>query len=132
MRVCPGRTLLVYSKSAACFWHFDSMSSGSSVPPHAWAIATKLAPLLVSAALPAGSTIEVAARSTPRQANGFDCGVYVLAIAEWLCTRVVSDGDGGEGEGAAADLSTVDALSPAAITAKRAAIAAMIHSLAGR
>jgi hypothetical protein len=128
-----GRTLLVYSKSAGHFWYFDSMCNSSSVPAHAQAIATKLAPVVSDGSGSSSSSVDVRVRSTPRQANGFDCGMYVLAIAEWLCasTDVAVTGGGRESEGTAAliELSTVDALTPAAITAKRAAISAVIRSL---
>ena len=104
------------------------MSGSSAVPAHARAIATKLAPLVSTAS---GESIGVAARSTPRQANGFDCGGYVLAIAEWLCTNVSGAPDGSETTAAATDLTTLDTLAPPAISAKRAAIGAIIRSLAG-
>ena len=115
------RTLLVYCKSAACFWYFDSLSSRSAVPAHARAIATKLSPLV---SVGSSGTIEVAVRNTPRQANGYDCGVYVLAIAEWLCSNVAG------ATAAAADLDTIESLAPSAISAKRTAISAIIRSLA--
>lgn len=115
------RTLLVYCKSAACFWYFDSLSSRSAVPAHARAIATKLTPLV---SVGSSGTIEVAVRNTPRQANGYDCGVYVLAIAEWLCSNVAG------ATAAAADLDTIESLAPSAISAKRTAISAIIRSLA--
>ncbi len=122
------RTLLVYCKSAACFWYFDSMSGSSAVPAHARAIATKLAPLVSTGS---GGAIDVTARSTPRQTNGFDCGVYVLAIAEWLCSNVAGAVGGSESAAATTDLNALDLLAPPAISAKRTAIGAIIRSLAG-
>ncbi len=104
------------------------MSGSSAVPAHARAIATKLAPLVSTGS---GERIDVAARSTPRQANGFDCGVYVLAIAEWLCTNVSGPRGANETNAATTDLTTLDTLAPPAISAKRAAIDAIIRSLAG-
>ena len=106
------------------------MSSTAAVPAHAQTIATKLAPV-VSASGTGG--IEVSARSTPRQTNGFDCGVYVLAIAEWLCLHVVgtAGSHGSETDAAATDLAKVDSLTPSAISAKRMAISAIVRSLAG-
>jgi sentrin-specific protease 8 len=122
------RTLLVYCKSAACFWYFDSLSSRSAVPAHARAIATKLTPLV---SVGSSGTIEVAVRNTPRQANGYDCGVYVLAIAEWLCSNVAGATAGvDKTTAAAADLDTIESLAPSAISAKRTAISAIIRSLA--
>lgn len=121
------RTLLVYCKSAACFWYFDSLSSRSAAPAHARAIATKLTPLV---SVGSSGAIEVAVRNTPRQANGYDCGVYVLAIAEWLCSNVAGATAGDKTTAAAADLDTIESLAPSAISAKRTAISAIIRSLA--
>ena len=118
----------MYSKSAGRFWYFDSMSSSAAVPAHAQAIATKLAPVVSASGT---SSIEVSTRSTPRQTNGYDCGVYCLAIAEWLCLHVASAAGGGETTAAATDLTKVDSLTPSAISAKRMAISAIVRSLAG-
>jgi hypothetical protein len=104
------------------------MSGSSAVPAHARAIATKLAPLVSTGS---GGAIDVTARSTPRQTNGFDCGVYVLAIAEWLCSTVAGAVGGSESAAATTDLNALDLLAPPAISAKRTAIGAIIRSLAG-
>ena len=104
------------------------MSGSSAVPAHARAIATKLAPLVSPGS---SGAIDVAVRSTPRQANGFDCGVYVLAIAEWLCSNVAGAAGGSETAAATTDLNTLDCLAPPAISAKRTAIGAIVRSLAG-
>lgn len=127
VRIPLDRTLLVYCKSAACFWYFDSLSSTSAVPAHARATATKLSPLVSAGS---SGTIEVTVRKTPRQANGFDCGVHVLAIAEWLCSNVAGATAGDKTTPATTDLNTIESLTPSAISAKRTAISAIIRSLA--
>ena len=90
----------------------------SSVPAHAQEIIAKLAPVL--------RTSTVAVRNTPRQANGFDCGIHVLAIAEWICANELGCDDT---DTALTDLSFSPAFSPAAVSAKRAAISAVVTSL---
>lgn len=98
------------------------------VPAHAQEIIAKLASVL--------GTSSVAVRNTPRQVDGFDCGVYVLAIAEWICANelgpvaaaAAAGMAGGDGT-ALTDLCAVDAFSPAAVSAKRAAIYAVVTSL---
>jgi Ulp1 family protease len=71
-------------------------------------------------------TQEVVARTTPQQTNGYDCGVYVTCIAEWICTRGVA---GAELAGPGAEAQMMRDLTPAAIVSKRAEIRDIILQL---
>eukprot|EP00051_Salpingoeca_urceolata_P029938 m.491493 g.491493 ORF g.491493 m.491493 type:complete len:316 (+) comp30124_c0_seq1:62-1009(+) len=78
-RVCP-------SDPGGCrFLHFDSATGGGtgSVSTKARKVAAALAPLLVPTKCFQGPTFLNA--QTPQQRNGFDCGAYVLCVAEHVC-----------------------------------------------
>eukprot|EP00955_Chlamydomonas_euryale_P111693 366083-Chlamydomonas_euryale.AAC.19 len=74
-------TLLLYSRSASSFRHYDSQSNRSSR-----AAATKLY-RAVHKALAAGRDCPlVHVEEMPQQQNGYDCGVYVLMVTDSLCS----------------------------------------------
>ncbi|KAJ4460797.1 putative Peptidase C48; SUMO/Sentrin/Ubl1 [Paratrimastix pyriformis] len=66
--------------SAGSFWHLDS--SGQANVDVAQRLAAKIAPFLGLSACPAVHPMACA-----QQRNGFDCGVFVCAWAEWLAAR---------------------------------------------
>uniref|UniRef100_A0A0E0F1C4 Ubiquitin-like protease family profile domain-containing protein n=1 Tax=Oryza meridionalis TaxID=40149 RepID=A0A0E0F1C4_9ORYZ len=67
------------SGSSSRFVHHDSLGTRNLVP------AQRLAAMLRQA-LPGGDTIPpLVNASTPRQSNSYDCGIYVMAIAEIIC-----------------------------------------------
>ncbi|GJP35329.1 hypothetical protein CLOM_g19832 [Closterium sp. NIES-68] len=72
-------SLLLFVRSRRLFLHFDS--AGSHNLEAAKGLAEKLQALLGVSVTP--DTFQSA--STPQQLNGYDCGVYVLAIAKALC-----------------------------------------------
>eukprot|EP00962_Isochrysis_galbana_P019688 scaffold5731_cov119-Isochrysis_galbana.AAC.6 len=87
--------------AAECaFEHYDSAGGANAEQAHA--VARALAPLLVCAPLPAGRSpaapsLSAAAADVvlhqmrgPQQANGHDCGVYTVAVAELLCALSVA------------------------------------------
>ena len=49
-----------------------------------------------------GIVVQAYASQYPSQGNGYDCGVYVVAMAEFLAARIATDGGGGGGEGGGA------------------------------
>ena len=86
-------------------------------PPEAPQAAAQLhvLPLLLG---PRPGTLPLVNMECPQQANGFDCGVYVLAFAEILA--LAPPGDIGKAPSAALK-EALHALRPEGITAKRAA-----------
>lgn len=107
-------SLLVFRRgssegSPSRFEHYDSCEPANA--QRARAAAEALAPLLGDGA----QLAKLVSVDTPQQANGFDCGVYVLAIAELLC------GASADSSAAAVEaaLAAVRELTPADVTAKR-------------
>lgn len=92
------------------FEHYDSCDNANG--PQALAIARAMAPLLMERV----GHLQLMRMTTPRQANGHDCGAYLLAIAELLCT---ARSGGGEPPVGGALSEAMRALTPQAITAKR-------------
>ncbi|KAK7912366.1 hypothetical protein WMY93_012577 [Mugilogobius chulae] len=83
-----GRThwsLLVYHRGSNHFAHYDSQNGSNSL--HARRIANKL-----EAFLGAGRKAAFAEEQCPSQQNSYDCGMYVMCIAEVLCERVRAEG----------------------------------------
>jgi sentrin-specific protease 8 len=101
--------------------HYDSCNNANAANARALMAAT--APLL----FPAGSQpprMQLARMTTPQQANGFDCGVYALAISEIVCA-------GPTHRGAAppeAVTAAVRSLTPEAVAGKRAEWLALLRS----
>ena len=95
------------------FEHYDSCDQANA--PNARAVMAALAQLLF------GDTkiakLQLVRMSTPQQANGFDCGVYALAIAEILSAAPAEGG----APPAESVTEAVRALTPEAVTAKRKA-----------
>lgn len=79
-------SLLAYWAPQQAFLHFDSMAGSNR---------GAAAAVVAAAAVPGARLREVA--SAPQQANGYDCGLYVLALARLLCQRYAA------AEAAAAD-----------------------------
>jgi sentrin-specific protease 8 len=71
-------SLLIYKKSSNTFYYYDSMNNYNLKV----AIAIKTA---IEGIFPAGSKLVQIA--TPEQSNGYDCGIYVLAITRILAQR---------------------------------------------
>ncbi|KAL1511584.1 hypothetical protein AB1Y20_006378 [Prymnesium parvum] len=78
-------SLLVFRRGDAGapprFEHYDSCKGANS--SQARAVAQCFATLLEPNT--AGATTQLVSMRTPQQVNGYDCGVYVLCIAEVLC-----------------------------------------------
>ena len=77
------------------FRFYDSGRREGSLSEAARAVARKLAPHMKGGA--AGGL--AVARDAPTQGNGYDCGVYVIAMAEYLAARLATGGRGGADEG---------------------------------
>ncbi|KAK7912364.1 hypothetical protein WMY93_012575 [Mugilogobius chulae] len=78
-------SLLVYHRGSNHFAHYDSQNGSNSL--HARRIANKL-----EAFLGAGRKAAFAEEQCPSQQNSYDCGMYVMCIAEVLCERVRAEG----------------------------------------
>lgn len=108
-------SLLVYRRRDGepdRFEHYDSCECGANAE-HARAAARVFEPLLRAAGAPPPKAVKLVKMTTPQQANGYDCGVYALCIAELLCDALSA-------EALEAAAAAVRSLTPAAVTAKRA------------
>lgn len=113
-------SLLVFRRhgqegGAARFEYYDSLLASNLA--HAKRVAATLAPLLLpQTAGDSAGRLPVACLPTPQQANGHDCGVYVIAIAA-IVAGAPSEASGQPLSEAVS--AAVSALTPAAITAQR-------------
>jgi Ulp1 family protease len=113
------RSLLAFHRPTLSFRHYDS-SSGVNRPA-----ARRLARALRVAVAPgAGAEPILVDVMCPRQVNGYDCGVYVLALARWLCERHTAGSDI-----AAEEAMLASWLTPQHVTAFRAACAAEVQRM---
>lgn len=100
--------------AAGRFEHYDSCSNANG--PNARNVMAAIAPLLFPTGMQP-QRMQLVRMTTPQQANGYDCGVYTLAISEIICAAPVDDGATSSDTVTAA----VRSLTPEAVTAKRAA-----------
>ncbi|CAI7765283.1 unnamed protein product [Closterium sp. NIES-53] len=114
-------SLLLFIRSRRLFLHFDS--AGSHNLEAAKGLAEKLQALL-------GVTVTddtFQSASTPQQLNGYDCGVYVLAIAKALCETASA---APEGKASAEELeSSAKGVDAAAVTKLRGDVKQLIQHL---
>lgn len=85
-------SLLVFEAEKQRFEHYDSSAGHNSEA--AERVAREVETLLrVSApGMPDGSgRVVVNVRDAPQQTNGYDCGMYVLFVAEYLCRAHLGD-----------------------------------------
>ncbi|XP_061617016.1 sentrin-specific protease 8 isoform X1 [Phyllopteryx taeniolatus] len=73
-------SLLVYHHKSNHFSHYDSQNGSNSL--HARRIASKLEPMLC-----VGREAAFVEEPSPVQQNSYDCGMYVICIAEALCEK---------------------------------------------
>lgn len=90
------RSLLAYDRASHTFRHYDS-SAGCGNSHVAKRLFTSLH-RAVSGGHPC--TLEAHVAGMPQQTNGYDCGVYVLAVADALCAwlgsgLLITDQEGG-------------------------------------
>ncbi|KAL6905793.1 hypothetical protein ACP4OV_003394 [Aristida adscensionis] len=92
-------TLLVLDATRASsgprFVHHDSLRGAPNLPAAA-RLADALRPLLVAGASGPRRRVPLVEGPTPRQTNGYDCGVYVMAIARAICGWWRNGGGGGD------------------------------------
>lgn len=72
-------SLLVYSRRRNIFEHYDSSAQCNAV------YGSKLFENIKSFMGPLASSATLALHFTPQQRNGYDCGLFVLAIVKELC-----------------------------------------------
>jgi sentrin-specific protease 8 len=107
-------SMLVWIKTQARFCHFDSSAGCNKRAAEATARALQS---VVRPGATSSSTI-ISHESTPQQTNGYDCGVYAMAIAATVANN-----------GGTTDLSVV---TPGAVQAWRVRVRSMVlemHSL---
>uniref|UniRef100_A0AAQ4QQM6 SUMO peptidase family member, NEDD8 specific n=1 Tax=Gasterosteus aculeatus aculeatus TaxID=481459 RepID=A0AAQ4QQM6_GASAC len=107
-------SLLVYHRSSNHFAHYDSQSGGNSL--HARRVAVNLEPFLG-----AGRKAPFVEEPCPSQKNSYDCGMYVICIAEALCEKARVEGS---------PRLPVQIVTPAYVTQKRAEWCRLIQTLA--
>lgn len=106
-------SLLLYHHSSNHFAHYDSQNGSNSL--HARRIAAKLEPFLG-----ASRKALFMEEPCPPQQNSYDCGMYVICIAEALCEKAKAEGS---------PRLPVQIITPAYITQKRAEWRRLIQSL---
>lgn len=107
-------SLLLYHHSSNHFAHYDSQNGSNSL--HARRIAAKL-----EAFLGAGRKPLFVEEPCPSQQNSYDCGMYVICIAEALCEKARTEGS---------PHLPGHTITPAYITLKRTEWCRLIQSLA--
>lgn len=107
-------SLLLYRRNSNRFAHYDSQNGSNSL--HARRIATKLEPFLG-----AGRQAPFVEEPCPSQQNSYDCGMYVICIAEALCEEARAEGS---------PRLAGRAITPAYITRKRTEWCRLIQGLA--
>uniref|UniRef100_K3XBB7 Ubiquitin-like protease family profile domain-containing protein n=1 Tax=Globisporangium ultimum (strain ATCC 200006 / CBS 805.95 / DAOM BR144) TaxID=431595 RepID=K3XBB7_GLOUD len=97
-------SLLVYRRDERTFAHYDSSSGHNAhAAKRIMAEFEKMLRLCGAVDGHAAKATFVDVRETPQQRNGYDCGMYVLVITEYLCRKYVHEqqqqrGDGGNAE----------------------------------
>lgn len=114
----------VTSPSVPRFVHHDSIAGAPNLPIAA-RLADALRPLL-SGSNSKRDTVPLIEGPTPRQTNGYDCGVYVMAIARALCAWWKNGQDQRGGDWFQAVRSGVDAHS---VEAMRTDLLQLINTL---
>ncbi|KAM8877515.1 sentrin-specific protease 8 [Synchiropus splendidus] len=109
-------SLLVFHRNSNQFIHYDSQNASNLV--HARRIAMKLEPFLGS-----GRKVHLVEEDCPQQCNSYDCGMYVICIAEILCEMAM---------GEKGPHLPVQNITPDFITQKRAEWCRLIQSLVQR
>ncbi|XP_072321165.1 sentrin-specific protease 8 [Eucyclogobius newberryi] len=107
-------SLLLYHRGSNHFAHYDSQSGGNAA--HARRVAHKLEAFLCG-----GGAAPLEEEQCPSQQNSYDCGMYVICVAEALCERVRAEG-GPRLPG--------NTITPAYVTQKRAEWCRLVQSLA--
>lgn len=129
-------SLLVYRRGAAVrsFEHFDS-SSGHNTRAAKRIMATF--EKMLHACAVAGGDAAVApearfvnVRDAPQQRNGYDCGMYVLVVAEYLCRQHLLQQQQHEGKARGAALPTMrEYVTPERVTTTRLEMPALVRRL---
>ncbi|XP_025106972.1 sentrin-specific protease 8-like [Pomacea canaliculata] len=107
-------SLLVFVRSKEEFQHYDSGASNNSVV--AKALMDRLQPFL-QASKRRSKFVEM---DCPRQRNGYDCGMYVICVAEHLCRQLCE----------CYNVSLMDVITEASVQQKRQQILKMIFDMA--
>ncbi|KAK9836930.1 hypothetical protein WJX81_000421 [Elliptochloris bilobata] len=115
-----GGSLLVLDLNSSEARHYDSARGAN-----AGVAAELLQKLQAALRLDAGAKLVTAA--SPQQQNGYDCGVYVLAMADLICDARARGLDW-----AGVDAELQRALPPGAASQWRSAVLALAHELAGK
>ncbi|KAK9836931.1 hypothetical protein WJX81_000421 [Elliptochloris bilobata] len=113
-------SLLVLDLNSSEARHYDSARGAN-----AGVAAELLQKLQAALRLDAGAKLVTAA--SPQQQNGYDCGVYVLAMADLICDARARGLDW-----AGVDAELQRALPPGAASQWRSAVLALAHELAGK
>lgn len=105
-------SLLAYCAADDTFRHYDSLAGTNRRAAQR---------VFAAAKRPESKLWE---QATPQQENGYDCGMYVLALARLLCQRHACDGEG------MSWTVTLDALAPGDVAALRQEVLHLIQAKA--
>ena len=112
-------SLLMYERRTGEFVHYDSC--GRRNARYAQLVASCLGPLLSSEHRAA-----VREAATPQQANAYDCGVYVIAMAQAICAIDAAQAGGAPEAKAAALSAALGALTPDVVARRREQLIAQL------
>ncbi|KAI8930388.1 hypothetical protein BC831DRAFT_440348, partial [Entophlyctis helioformis] len=120
-------SLLVFFRPTNSFYYYDSMGAANLSHAH-----RTMKALFAIVSGSESSSLPILTRiDTPMQVNGYDCGVYVMAITHLLCTRIIDRGlDLAEKPGDLSAWRLSHSIPPDFITKKRKDIRELILKLA--
>ncbi|BBN17309.1 sentrin-specific protease 8 [Marchantia polymorpha subsp. ruderalis] len=113
-------TLLMYNRQRNTFEHFDSMAGTN------WKQARDLVHIIKPFMGPVAASAKFIEQATPQQENNYDCGVYVMAIAQVLCNAFCERKRGRSTDYAGLVRTTV---TPSNVSKMRYTTMELIHSL---
>ena len=109
--------LLVFCKSTQTFHLYDSSSrstGGEDFGAQANALVARLSPFLISD----DSSHQKRQEPCPQQVNGYDCGMYVISLVQFLCSSFSNKDHGKEGKDSNSDRTIPDSPSDLAASIK--------------
>ncbi|KAL2611165.1 hypothetical protein R1flu_022857 [Riccia fluitans] len=114
-------TLLSYNRQKNTFEHFDSMAGTN------WKQARDLVNIVKPYMGPFAASAKFIEQATPQQENSYDCGVYVMAIAQLICNAFCERRKGRPVDYGGLIRTTV---TPSTVSKMRYTTIELIHSLA--
>lgn len=119
-------SLLAYERSANAFVHHDS-SCAKMNESHAQRVYRVVRPYVSKSSSSDVSYIEFA--NTPKQINGYDCGVYVMAFARAICTWFPISSSAGKNTDEKLWFADIEQITPSFVSDLRLEVLELIRSI---